>query len=60
MDAVHQQIVEVFSQRRVGFLYYQGSLCVTNVDGLRERILAEAHSSKYLIHPGATKMYLNL
>ncbi|XP_070007973.1 uncharacterized protein [Nicotiana sylvestris] len=35
-------------------------LCVPNVDGLRERILAEAHSLRYSIHPGATKMYRDL
>ena len=38
-------------------LRYQGRLCVTNVDGLRNRILEEAHGSRYSIHPGSTKMY---
>ncbi|XP_070054476.1 uncharacterized protein [Nicotiana tomentosiformis] len=38
----------------------RGRLCVPNVDGLRERILEEAHSSWYSIHPGATKMYRDL
>ncbi|XP_070049308.1 uncharacterized protein [Nicotiana tomentosiformis] len=40
-----------------GVLRLQGHLCVSNVDGLREKILDEAHSSRYSIHPGATKMY---
>ena len=41
-------------------LKYQGRLCVSRVDGLQERILEEAHSSKYSIHPGTTKMYHDL
>ena len=32
----------------------------TRVDDLIHTILTEAHSSRYSIHPGATKMYLNL
>ncbi|XP_070019462.1 uncharacterized protein [Nicotiana sylvestris] len=39
-----------------GTLRYQGHLCVPDVDGLRERIMAEAHTSKYSVHPGSTKM----
>ncbi len=49
--------VEAFSQGGDGVLRYQGQLCVPDVDGLREQILEEAHSSLYSIHPGATKMY---
>ncbi|XP_070010632.1 uncharacterized protein [Nicotiana sylvestris] len=37
-----------------------GCLCVPNVDGLRERILEEALSSRYSINPGYTKMYCDL
>jgi len=33
---------------------------IPNVDELREKILDEAHSSRYSIHPGATKMYRDL
>ena len=32
-------------------------LCVPNVDFLRNRILQEAHGSRYSIYPGSTKMY---
>ena len=39
---------------------YQGKLCVPKVDEFQERIMEEAHSSKYLIHPGSTKMYCDL
>ncbi|KAH0644963.1 hypothetical protein KY284_032847 [Solanum tuberosum] len=38
----------------------QGRLCVPNEDELREHILLEAHSSRYSIHPGSTKMYCDL
>lgn len=41
-------------------MQYQGRLCVPNVDGLRERILTEAHVSRYTVHPGSTKMYHDL
>lgn len=30
-------------------------MCVPNFDELRDRILVESHSSKYLIHPSATR-----
>ncbi|XP_070020408.1 uncharacterized protein [Nicotiana sylvestris] len=43
-----------------GELRMQGRLCVPIVDGLRELILQEAHSSQYSIHPGAAKMYQGL
>ncbi|XP_060200298.1 uncharacterized protein LOC132628537, partial [Lycium barbarum] len=43
-----------------GTLRYRGRLCVPDVDGLRERIMAEAHNSRYSIHPGSTKMYHDL
>ncbi|XP_070022148.1 uncharacterized protein [Nicotiana sylvestris] len=43
-----------------GVLRLQGRLCVPNVVGLRERILEEAHSLWYSIHPGALKMYRDL
>ncbi|XP_009787925.2 uncharacterized protein [Nicotiana sylvestris] len=42
------------------FLLLQGHLCVPNIDGLREKILEEAHSSRYSIHSGSTKMYRDL
>ncbi|MBW3919187.1 hypothetical protein HHB59_11165, partial [Neisseria meningitidis] len=43
-----------------GVLRLQGRVCVPNVDGIRDLILAEAHSSRYSIHPGAAKMYQDL
>ncbi|XP_070010536.1 uncharacterized protein [Nicotiana sylvestris] len=43
-----------------GVMRLQGRICVSNVDGLRELILENAHSSQYSIHPCVTKMYHNL
>lgn len=35
-------------------------LCVPDVDGLRQRVLREAHHSIYTIHPGTNKMYRDI
>ncbi|XP_070046422.1 uncharacterized protein [Nicotiana tomentosiformis] len=43
-----------------GVLKLNDRLCVSDVDGLRKTIMEEAHNSRYSIHPGATKMYLDL
>ncbi|XP_070036946.1 uncharacterized protein [Nicotiana tomentosiformis] len=43
-----------------GTLGYQGRLCVPNVDGLQERIMTEAHTSRYSVHLGSIKMYHDL
>ena len=41
-------------------LRIKGKVCVPRVDDLIRTILTEAHSSRYSIHPGATKMYRDL
>ena len=43
-----------------GYLYYEGRICVPNVDDLRKNILEEAHSSSYAMHPSSIKMYQDL
>ncbi|XP_070036909.1 uncharacterized protein [Nicotiana tomentosiformis] len=43
-----------------GILRLQGRICVPNMDGLKELILDEDHSSRYSIHPGATNMHCYL
>ena len=53
-------IMEVFFQRGDCVLLYKGTLCVPGVGELRQHILAEAHNSRYSIHPGAIKMYRDL
>ncbi|WMV45475.1 hypothetical protein MTR67_038860 [Solanum verrucosum] len=49
-----------FEQGKDVVLRYQGTLCVPMVDDLLERIMAKAHSSRYSIHSGSTKMYHDL
>ena len=43
-----------------GVLRIKGRVCVPRVDELIHTILTEAHSSRYSIHPVATKMYRDL
>ena len=43
-----------------GVLRIKGRVCVPRVDDLIHTNLTEAHSSRYSIHPGATKMYRDL
>ncbi|XP_070002672.1 uncharacterized protein [Nicotiana sylvestris] len=59
-EAVLQGSAKEVSIGEDGVLRLQGRLCVPNSHGLRERILEEAHSLRYSIHPGATKMYRDL
>ncbi|WMV37948.1 hypothetical protein MTR67_031333 [Solanum verrucosum] len=56
-EAMLKKSVEAFPQRGDRVLGYQGHLCHPNVDDLREHFSSEAHSSRYSIHPGTTKMY---
>jgi len=46
-ETMLKKSIEAFSQRGDGVLRYQGRLYVLNVDDLREKILMEAHSSRY-------------
>ena len=46
---VQKQRVLAFEQGGDDVLRYQGRLCVPMVDGLQERIMEEAHSSRYSI-----------
>jgi hypothetical protein len=41
-------------------LYGLEKECVPEVKAIRDMILREAHDSAYSIHPGSTKMYLDL
>jgi len=43
-----------------GTLRFQNRLCVPDHSELKEKILAEAHNTRYSIHPGGTKMYRDL
>jgi hypothetical protein len=43
-----------------GTLWFGKRLCVPEDPAIRQSILREAHDSAYSIHPGSTKMYLDL
>ncbi|XP_070042683.1 uncharacterized protein [Nicotiana tomentosiformis] len=54
-EGIHKHKTTTFSLGMDdGTLRYQGRLSVPNVDGLQERIMAEAHTSRYFVHPGST------
>ncbi|XP_070008484.1 uncharacterized protein [Nicotiana sylvestris] len=57
-EGIHKHKTTTFSLvMDDGTLRYQSYLCVPNIDGLRERIIAEAHTSRYSVHLGSTKIY---
>ena len=43
-----------------GILKFKNRWCVPKIESLRKLILAEAHRSRYTIHPGSSKMYKDL
>ena len=43
-----------------GIVWFGKRICVPEVKSIRESILREAHESAYSIHPGSTKMYLDV
>ncbi|XP_019251201.1 PREDICTED: uncharacterized protein LOC109230128 [Nicotiana attenuata] len=59
-NGVQSKDILAFSLDVLGVLKMNGRLCVPDVDGIRHEIMAEAHSSRYSIHPGSTKMYKDL
>ena len=66
-DEYLKKIMEEFNSKpRPGFvlendvLKFQNRLCVPDCYDLRKRVMTEAHSSKFAMHPGNTKMYHNL
>ncbi|XP_070026298.1 uncharacterized protein [Nicotiana sylvestris] len=59
-EGVRSKQITAFTLGSDGVLKLNDRLCVLDVDGLRKAIMEEAHSSRYSIHPGAPKMYLDL
>jgi hypothetical protein len=43
-----------------GVCWCNDRICVPSDKAIRKEILAEAHDSKYCIHPGSTKMYADM
>jgi hypothetical protein len=52
--------VACFHEDAEGTLWFKESLVVPKKEALKKRILDEAHTSRYFIHPGSTKMYHDL
>ncbi|XP_070004859.1 uncharacterized protein [Nicotiana sylvestris] len=59
-EGVRNKEITAFTLGSDRVLKLNDRLYVSDVDGLRKAIMEEAHSSRYSIHPGATKMYLDL
>ncbi|WMV49723.1 hypothetical protein MTR67_043108 [Solanum verrucosum] len=56
---VSEKAIEAFSRGEI--MSFNTKIdCVPNVDDLRNQILMKAHSSRYSIHLGATKIYCDL
>ncbi|XP_028090712.1 uncharacterized protein LOC114290912 [Camellia sinensis] len=49
-----------FCMHKDGTLRFGERLCVPNDSELKREILREAHSSRYTVHPGSTKMHKDL
>jgi hypothetical protein len=52
--------VACFHEDAEGTLWFKERLAVPMKEDLKKQILDEAHTSRYSIHPGSTKMYHNL
>ncbi|KAK1667501.1 hypothetical protein QYE76_055660 [Lolium multiflorum] len=49
-----------FHRGESGSLWFQKRICVPDIAEIKEVILREAHQTPYSIHPGSTKMYMDL
>jgi hypothetical protein len=52
--------VTCFREDAEGTLWFKERLVVPRKGALKKKILNEAHTSRYSIHPGSTKMYHDL
>jgi hypothetical protein len=52
--------VAYFYEDVEGSLWFKERLVVPREEALKKKILDEAHTSRYCIHPGSTKMYHDL
>jgi hypothetical protein len=55
-----QPKVACFREDAEGTLWFKERLVVPRKEALKKKILDEAHTSRYPIHPGSTKMYHDL
>nr|GEV08771.1 putative reverse transcriptase domain-containing protein [Tanacetum cinerariifolium] len=49
-----------FKKRGDGGVYFFDRVWIPSVGGIRKLIMDEAHTSRYLVHPGTDKMYYDL
>nr|GFB43583.1 IPP transferase [Tanacetum cinerariifolium] len=49
-----------FSVDDDGVVWFEDRLCVPSYQALREKVMTEAHSSPFTVHPGSTKMNRDL
>ncbi|XP_070054115.1 uncharacterized protein [Nicotiana tomentosiformis] len=59
-EGVLSGMIKNFALDENGVKRLDGRLCVPNVEDLRRAIVVEAHSPRYSIHLGSTKMYHDL
>jgi hypothetical protein len=52
--------VTCFPEDAEGTLWFKERLVVPRREALKKKILDEAHTLRYSIHPGSTKMYHDL
>jgi hypothetical protein len=52
--------VTCFREDAEGTLWFKETLVVSKKEDLKTKILDEAHTLRYAIHPGSTKMYHDL
>jgi hypothetical protein len=52
--------VDYFREDAEGTLWLKNRLIVPRKEAVKKKILDEAHTSRYSIHPGSTKMYHDL
>jgi hypothetical protein len=57
---MEKEEVKGFTIDDSGVLWYNGRICVPNIEELKQLIMKEAHDTPYSIHPGGTKMYQDL
>ncbi|GJX13320.1 putative reverse transcriptase domain-containing protein [Tanacetum coccineum] len=49
-----------FERRDDDEIYFVDRIRISSIGGIRKLIMDEAHTSRYLVHPGADKMYYDL
>jgi hypothetical protein len=64
---IEEEIRRISEGRKLEFnlgefdsLWFQKRICVPDIAEIKELILKEAHETPYSIHPGSTKMYMDL